>query len=149
VESGLVDLQAHRGMWIQVDKLSGGAQSQLELPRGAHRFFGFTFDQYSASSKVTIGKLELRNGRKAWNDKLLTWHGNNMMERINLPTVSTGGYTYADSAVLFRRLGGNAYELLVVAWDSDLARSWRQASADTQRLFRFGGSSKRVVGLLS
>ena len=33
----------------------------------------------------------------------IPWHGNNRMERINLPTPAQGGFDYCDTAVLFRR----------------------------------------------
>src|SRR3546814_14038983 len=65
----------------------------------------------------------------------LTWHGNNKMERMNLPTAAQGGFNYADSAVMFRRLTNGSFELIVTPWESDLARSWRQASAQRQTLF--------------
>lgn len=91
----------------------------------------------------------LRSGGQAWNDRLLAWHGDNKMERMNLPTAAQGGFDYADTAVMFRRLTDGSFELIVTAWDSDLARSWRQASAERQTLFRLGTvATERVVGLL-
>src|SRR3546814_15538200 len=79
----------------------------------------------------------------------LTWHGNNKMERMNLPTAAQGGFNYADSAVMFRRLTNGSFELIVTPWESDLARSWRQASAQRQTLFCLGTvATNRVVGLL-
>ena len=35
---------AHGQLWIQSYGMQGGSQTQLELPRGAHRFFGPTFN---------------------------------------------------------------------------------------------------------
>lgn len=79
----------------------------------------------------------------------LTWHGNNRMERMNLPTATQGGFDYADTAVMFRRLVDGSFELIVTPWDSDLARSWRQASALRQTLFRLGTvTTNRIVGLI-
>jgi len=50
---------------------------------------------------------------------------------------------------MFRRLADGSFELIVTPWDSDLARSWRQASAQRQALFRLGTvATSRVVGLL-
>lgn len=150
VESGAVDPAQHEGMWIEARTLSGGSHSQLELPRGAHRFFGFLFDEYDAhANKVTIGTPGLRRGVKFWGDKILSWHGNNEMERINLPTASQGGVSYENTAVLFRRVPNQEeYELVVTPWDSDMARGWRDASARRALVFRVGRNSSRQVGLL-
>jgi hypothetical protein len=43
----------------------------------------------------------------------LTWHGDNAMERINLPSLAMGGFQYEDSLILFRRLEENTFELQV------------------------------------
>ncbi len=68
---------------------------------------------------------------------------------MNLPTAAQGGFEYADTAVMFRRLADGSFELIVTPWDSDLARSWRQASAQQQALFRLGTvATSRIVGLL-
>jgi HKD family nuclease len=150
VESGAVEPAQYGSMWIEARTLSGGSHSQLELPRGAHRFFGFVFDEYDAHvNKVTIGTPGLRRGLRFWEDKILSWHGNNEMERINLPTASQGGVAYENTAVLFRRLAShNEYELVVAPWDSDIARAWRDASARRGLTFRVGKNSNRQVGLI-
>lgn len=50
---------------------------------------------------------------------------------------------------MFRRLTNGSFELIVTPWESGLARSWRQASAQRQTLFRLGTvATNRVVGLL-
>lgn len=68
---------------------------------------------------------------------------------MNLPTAAQGGFNYADTAVMFRRLIDGSFELVVTPWESDIARSWRQASAQLQTLFRLGTiATNRVVGLL-
>lgn len=149
IANGEIDPADFSSMWIQGEKLQGGSGNQLELPRGGHRFFGFDFDQYDYPKKITIGEPVLRSGGQTWNDRLLTWHGDNRMERMNLPTAVQGGFAYADTAVMFRRLTDGSFELIVTPWDSDLARSWRQASAQRQTLFRLGKvATNRIVGLL-
>ena len=146
---GQVDPLAYNELWIQVDGLQGGSGNQLELPRGGHRFFGLDFDRYDHPSNLTIGRPLLRGGARTWEDRPLTWHGNNRMERLNLPTLAHGGFTYSDSAVMFRRLPDGSFELIVEAWDSDLARAWRQASAQRRLLFRLGERPRsRLVGLV-
>ncbi len=149
IENGQVDPAMFGAMWVQGEALQGGSANQLELPRGAHRFFGFNFNQYDYPDKLTIGQPILRSGARVWTDRLLTWHGNNKMERMNLPTVTQGGFDYANTAVMFRRLANLSFELIVTPWDSDLARSWRQASANRQTLFRLGTvATNRLVGLI-
>lgn len=149
IDAGNIDPSQFDQMWVQVGGVQGGAGNQLELPRGAHRFFGFQFDGYDrADNVVLIGYPNLVAGRSAWNDRRLTWHGNNRMERINLPTAAHGGFRYEDSTILFRRRQNGSFELLVTPWDSDLSRSWREASRQKRRLYRLGRVGDRVVGFL-
>ena len=129
-------------------KLGGGSGNQLELPRGAHTFFKIAFSKYDFPHKITIGNLKLRAGEKEWRDRILSWHGDNMMERINLPTISQGGFSYQNSATMFRRLTNGWFELIIAPWNSDLARAWREASASKNLLFRLGTVGSRVVGLV-
>ena len=147
VESGSVDPAQFGAMWVQVLGLQGGSTNQLELPRGGCRFFGLHFDHYEIKTKVTIGKLTLRSGLSTWQDRLLTWHGHNQMERMNLPTKPQGGFDYGNTAIMFRRLDDGSFELIVTPWESDLAYAWRQASAQRNTLFRLG-RAERVVGLV-
>lgn len=149
IESGYVDPATASSMWVQGEALQGGSRNQLELPRGGHRFFGYHFAQYDYPDKMTIGQPILRSGARIWNDRLLTWHGNNRMERMNLPTLTQGGFSYADTAVMFRRLSDGTFELIVTPWESDLARSWREASAQRGTLFRLGTvGTNRTVGFI-
>jgi HKD family nuclease len=149
VESGTVNPADYREFWVQVEGLQGGSGNQLELPRQGHRFFGFNFKDYSFPDKKTIGVVTLRAGASRWSDRLLTWHGNNKMERINLPTKAQGGFQYNDSAIMFRRLPDGSFELVTESWESDLARSWRSASAASGLLFRLrSAANSRLVGLI-
>lgn len=149
IDAGNIHPSQFDQMWVQVEHLQGGSRNQLELPRGAHRFFGFQFDGYDqADSVVLIGRPVLVAGSRAWDDRPLTWHGNNRMERINLPTEAQGGFQYKNSAILFRRRPNGSSELLVAPWESDLSRSWREASRQTQQLFKLGRVGDRVVGFL-
>lgn len=147
VESGALDPGAHEIMWVHAEKMQGGSGNQLELPRHANRFFGFGFDAYTKQDKVTIGVPILKSMGSAWNDRLLTWHGNNRMERINLPTEAKGGFSYVHQAVMFRRMPDGSFELVVTPWESDLARAWRKASELKGLLYRLGKSG-RLVGFL-
>ena len=148
VENGRLDPSKFDRMWVQGEGLQGGSGNQLELPRQGHRFFGFIFDEYGNPRNVTIGNLTIRMPGHAWDGRLLTWHGNNRMERLNLPTLHQGGVNYTGMAVMFRRLPDESFELTVVPWDSDMARAWRQASAERDLLFRLGRNGNRLVGLL-
>ena len=149
IESGQINPEIFNAMWVQGEALQGGSQNQLELPRGGHKFFGYNFDRYDYPGNITIGSPVLRNGGRVWNDRLLTWHGNNRMERMNLPTINQGGFDYADTAVMFRRLANGEFELVVTPWDSDLARSWRHAAIRQNSLFKLGTiATNRTVGLL-
>jgi hypothetical protein len=133
--------------WIEVKTLSGGSGSQLELPRGSNRFFGFHYDDYeNAAHVVEIGYPLLTCKGKAWNDKPLRWHPNNRMERFNLPTMSQGGFDYQNTAVLFRR-HERGFELNVLPWNDDGAVAWRAASDALNKVFRLGRVGQRICGL--
>ena len=150
VEAGRFDLRACDAMWVQVEALQGGSSNQIELPRGGHRFFGFSFAKYDDPKNVEIGRPRLRMGMHRWDDRPLTWHGNNRMERLNLPTQAQGGPDYANSVVRFRRLRGPGswFELAVTPEDSDLANGWKRASSQNDKLFKLAEASDRLVGLL-
>lgn len=135
-------------LWIQSAGMQGGARTQLELPRGAHRFFGAAYGDYDYQRVDRIADPVLVSGRREWRDRPLTWHGDNRMERINLPSQAMGGFDYENSLILFRRIGQNIFELRVHAWDSDSARAYIESSRRANLLFRVGRASPRVCGLL-
>lgn len=138
-----------RQMWIQARGMQGGAGTQLELPRGSHRFFGAEYADYEIAHVERIAEPVLVAGHKIWNDRPLTWHGDNAMERINLPSQAMGGYAYENSLILFRRVAPNTFELCVHPWDSDSARGLIEASRQANLIFRVGQNSNRIAGFLS
>jgi HKD family nuclease len=134
--------------WVQINRVEGGSANQVELPRGANRFFGGTFNDYEPGTVVPIVTPTLVAGGAEWNDRPLRWHGDNRMERFNLPTLTQGGFEYAGSALLFRRLPAGRFEFIVAPWESDLARSWRTASQSAGLVHRVGLGSQRITGLI-
>ncbi len=140
IAGGGLDPSAFDRFWVQAGAMSSGAaRNQLELPRGANRFFGYDFDDYDSPHEV-IAYLTLTIAGHAWDDRKLTWHGNNMMERINLPTKRQAGLEYRGSAILFARRA-TGFELFVVPWDDPAAVSWREASAAADRIYKLGQNS--------
>lgn len=146
VEAGEVNPAEQQAFWVEVGVPSGGSGNQLELPRRAQRFFGYNFDDYDNDHHM-IGRPVLRVGAAQWNDRRLTWHGNNGMERINLPTTTQSGLEYADRVVLFQR-SGDSFEIAVAAPESARAQRWREESAAAGTLYRFSGGSNRLCGLI-
>jgi len=69
--AGSVDPKSFEQMWVQREKPQGGSGNQIELARGAHRFFGLKFSNYDYPDKITIDILVLRSGRKVWTDRLI------------------------------------------------------------------------------
>lgn len=143
-----IDPSAYNQMWVQSRGLQGGAQTQLELPRGAHRFFGATYTGYDFSHVDHIAEPVLVSGYMVWRDRPLTWHGDNAMERINLPSLAMGGFDYANSLIVFRRIAPNTFELRVHPWDSDSARAYFEASQRAGLVFRVGRNSNRLAGFI-
>lgn len=142
-----IDPSAYGQIWIQAIRLSGGSRTQLELPRGAHRFFGADFRGYDYERVDHIAEPILVSGRTSWDDRPLTWHGDNQMERINLPSRARGGFDYENSLILFRRIAANTFELRVYPWDSDSARAFVEASRRARLIYRVG-RSPRLAGLV-
>ncbi len=147
-EAGL-DPGTYNQFWVQARGLQGGAQTQLELPRGSHRFFGATYTGYDFNHVDHIAEPILVSGQRVWRDRPLTWHGDNAMERINLPSRAMGGFDYGDSLILFRRVAPNTFELRVFPWDSDSTHAILEASQRAGLMFRIGRNSNRVAGFIS
>lgn len=144
--SGALSLSAFNHLWVEAGSMSsGGSHNQLELPRGANRFFGFAFSNYYLPHSV-IGRPVLKIGDQIWEDRKLTWHGNNRMERINLPTRAQGGFDYRDSAILFRRQR-TRFEIIVAPWNDEAALAWRAASETCRATFRLGERGSRICGM--
>ena len=114
--------------------------------RRASVFFGYEFDDYD-DEHHTLGHPELVVRGESFTDRPLTWHGNNRMERINLPTHHQSGLRYPGTAILFRRIEGG-FNLEVRPWDSDDALAWRAESEASGHIYRLGNVSTRVCGLL-
>ena len=142
------DANTYDQMWIQSRGMQGGAGTQLELPRGTHRFFGAAYEGYDFARVEHIAEPVLVSGRRTWRDRPLTWHGDNAMERINLPSQAMGGFNYENSLILFRRVGPNTFELRVYPWESDSARACVEASRRAGLVFRVGRNSNRLAGFL-
>ena len=145
VESGMVDPTQYQAFWVEVGYASGGAASQLELPRRSQLFFGFDFVDYDDEHHV-IGNPTLVVGQHSWS-RPLTWHGNNQMERVNLPTPAQSGLIYSNRTVLFQR-AGNVFKLAVADVTSSKAMRWRDESAAGGTLFRVSDRSERLCGLI-
>jgi HKD family nuclease len=144
IVAGTFNPRAYRCFVVEAGSMSsGGSGNQLELPRGGNRFFDFVFADYG-SGQTPIGYPPLVAPGYEWRDRLLAWHGNNRMERLNLPTQTQGGFDYRQTAVLFRRTS-RGFALEVAPWDSALAQSWFQAAVAGGRVFR-SGRSDRICG---
>lgn len=146
ITAGGISPMSFNHFWTEAGSMSsGGSRNQLELPRGANRFFGFMHADYG-EAHIMIGHPTLTLRRSSWTNRRLTWHGNNKMERINLPTLTQGGFDYRHTSVLFRRHEGG-YEINVMPWDDDGAVAWRVASEALKTVFRLGGKGGRICGL--
>ena len=130
------------GFWLEVGYASGGSGNQVELPRMASRFFGFEFQDYGPG-QVTIGRPSISTGLHHSTERLLTWHGDNRMERINLPTVHQGGEPLKDRVVFFERAGDH-FLMRVVDHGSYEHQEWRSNSASAGTLFKLGRTSATI-----
>lgn len=146
VEAGRVSPEDYQAFWIQLGGPSGGSGNQLELPRRGNRFFGFDFDDYDLTAVIEVGDPVLRNAGRTWDDRKLTWHGDNRMERLNLPTHAMSGLTYSDQVIMFQRAGA-AFDLTIATPTSPEAEAWKNESAASGLIFRFGPNSPRLCGL--
>ncbi len=146
VTAGIITPQRYAHMWIEAGSMSsGGSRNQLELPRGASAFFGYSFDDYGSAHR-TIGHPSITLRGRRWTDRPLTWHGHNRMERVNLPTRTQVGFEYRNTAILFRRHEAG-FELSTAPWEDAEAVAWRAASDSLHTIFRLGERGPRVCGL--
>ena len=114
VDSGGIDPDHYAAFWVEAGALGGGwgrPGNQLELPRDANRFFGFSFNNYDDHARYVIGEIDVTTSSGSW-DCRLAWHGDNGMERIYLPTTARSGLVYSHRVVLFQR-SGTSFELTV------------------------------------
>ena len=146
VSANRIDPMAFNQFWVEAGSMSsGGSHNQLEMPRGANRFFGFRHTRYG-DAHLIIGFPALTLRGQTWGDRPLTWHGNNRMERINLPTRTQGGFRYENTVVLFRR-HNRGFEINAVPWNDEETIAWRAASAALDTIFRLGERGARICGL--
>ena len=145
VERGL-DPMAYNAFWVEAGLVSGGSHSQVELPRLANRFFESDFDEYDKREVTPITELELTVGPETFQCPL-RWHGDNQMERINLPTPARSGLVYAGQVVIFRR-ARHGFIIDVAPENSAVATSWIEASVQLSTLCRVGRRTNRRCGLL-
>ncbi len=140
--------------WIEAGSMSSsGSRHQLELPRRGNRYFGFRHNQYDGEQHE-IGTVSLVKGRRRWDDRRIVWHGDNGMERLYLPTRNQGGVSYVNKGLLFESLYAdpNAFALTVVPWESEIARSWVNASVAANLIFRVPQNPRpnaRICGLMN
>jgi HKD family nuclease len=146
-----------RTFWIQAGAMpSSDSHNQLELPRFANNFFGFSFRAHAATPhQHALGTVRVTMGSRHWPAQQLNWRGTpagarglNRMERIYLPTLRDGGVDYVDTAIRFTRKRRGLFDMLVVPWGGATARSWQQASARRGTLFSVGRGSTRICGFL-
>lgn len=131
--------------WVEAGSMSSSAShNQLELPRGANRFFNFSFSRYD-HSQAEIGRPRLVVGDRPFQNRKLAWHGDNGMERIYLPTQNQSNLVYQDQCILFRRTNAG-FALYVFPWNNPLAVACRSASLQGGRLYRLGERSTRICG---
>ena len=145
VEGRDLILAEYRAFWIMAGFVSGGSRTQLELPRYAQRFFGYNFDNYD-DGQHTIGDPIITVEDQEW-QRPLAWHGNNRMERLNLPTPAQSQLHYTNKVIMLER-AGNRFRLSVTDPQSSRAKSWHDESAAATTLFRVSVTSQRLCGLL-
>lgn len=147
VEAGNLTPSDYDSFWVETGStIDGEPQGQLELPRHANQFFGFHETAY-LTDQHEIGAPHLVARGQTFTDRKLTWHGDNRMERISLPTGSQGGYDdYANKILLFQRQpGGFVIELAEL--DGATGNSWRDASIDAGTIYSLDRVSPWSCGL--
>ena len=132
-------LGAFEHFWLEVGYASGGSENQVELPRGASAYFGYTF-HHGTDAQVTIGHPTICVGKHR-SARVLSWHGDNQMERINVPTRSQGGPPVRDRVIRFTRTGSE-FEMTVVDEESQSHLDWIRRSAAAHHLYRLGRTAR-------
>ncbi|MEL6065311.1 phospholipase D family protein [Methylobacterium sp. DCY52] len=141
LQAGGCDPSGYEYFWVDAGYLSGGSVNQLELPRGANTYFGFAFDDYDRAQE-SIGSVGLAVRSAFHANRPLSWHGDNRMERINLPT----GESYAGNVMLFRRRARH-FELTWAQIGSQRAFAWASASEAAGQRHKVGQKGNRTCGL--
>lgn len=149
IQENKINPMQYDQFWVDAGSMTtGGSNNQLEMPRGGGYFFGVMFDKYdTVNQDIPIGNIDIMSRTKRWDSKKLHWRGgHNKMVRLYLPTLAQGGFDYANTVVLFRRVG-NAYELRVASASSDRANAWKQASKLKGTVYKVGQNTDRKCGL--
>jgi hypothetical protein len=147
VEDGSIDPASFPAFWLEAGTMSTSwSHHQLETPRHANRFFGFTFAGHDDQQRE-IGEVGLIVRGVLYPQRRLVWHGDNRMERLYLPTPTQTGVNYANQVILFQR-SGSAFTVTVADPHGARAPQWRDEAAASQTLFRVGQNSPRWCGFL-
>lgn len=98
--------------------------NQIDLPRGASTFFGFTMKKQKPNT--FIGKITIKVGKTRLAHPLRL--GNNLMEKISLPIPEECGIeSYDENVILFKKMNG-FYALDIQPQGSSKANRWKAFS---------------------
>ncbi len=132
-------LAAANSFWVDVRYVTpnrghGLSGNQIDLPRGARVFFGFTAERVPRNT--VLGAVQI-----SYQDQVTPCHmrfGNNQMDKLNLPIPGAGGpATYMDQTLIFSREPNDVFELQV----RPLAESdtWKARSSERDTLYEMQG----------
>lgn len=132
-------------LWVEAGSMSsGGSHNQLEVGRHSCQFFELPFPTYSVVQEP-FGAVNIEISGIHFADRPYSWHGDNGMERLNLPTSAKGGPVYAHQILMFTRQAGY-FSVEVAPPASPIVQNWIK-STPAGFVFRLGERSDRVCGL--
>jgi HKD family nuclease len=114
-----------KNFWVEsgyVVKNRGPLRSgnQIDLPRGASAFFGFTIKKQKPNT--FIGKIRIKIGKTKMAYRLRL--GNNLMEKISLPIPEECGIeSYDENVILFKKID-DYYTIEIQPQGSSKANRW-------------------------
>lgn len=140
-----INAQQFNHLWVEAGSMSsGGSHNQLEVGRHSCQFFGLPYPSYS-NDQEPIGYVNIEISGTLFANRPYSWHGDNGMERLNLPTLNQGGPVYRHNILLFTRQAGS-FSVQVAPEKSPIVGTWL-AATPAWLVFRLGDKSNRACGL--